>query len=87
MDYIQRALAAEEAALASAQDRPSRPEIEENLAIIHDHAGDAAKALGDLGKARYHWQRAVELDPENATFSDKLKSLVPPVTEAPVRTE
>lgn len=87
MDYIQRALAAEEAALASAQDRPSRPEIEENLAIIHDHAGDAAKALGDLGKARYHRQRAADLDPENATFSDKLRSLVPPVTEAPARTE
>ena len=49
--------------------------MHENLAIIHDHAGDTAHALGDAIKARLHWKRAAEFDPKNERIRSKLQSL------------
>lgn len=46
----------------------------EELVVIYNHAGDAARALGDLNKARQHWERALEFDPRNKTIQKKLQS-------------
>ncbi len=37
----------------------------EELAVIFEHAGDIAQAQGKTEEARRHWQRALELGPEN----------------------
>ena len=55
-------MAAEEEHEASAADQ----------AIIFDHAGDIAHALGDLSQAVTHWTRALELAPENQDLKHKL---------------
>jgi predicted negative regulator of RcsB-dependent stress response len=50
-------------------------ELEANAAdqaIIFDHAGDIAHALGDLAEAVNHWTRALELAPEDEGLKDKL---------------
>lgn len=50
----------------------------EEQAVIFDHAGDVAQALGRHGEARQHWLRALELVPENATVQHKLQPLTTP---------
>ena len=85
--YIERALKAEQTALESSGADERHPDADENLAIIHDHAGDAAQALGDAKKARLHWQEALRLDPGLAAVTRKLKGLVTPVTQPPAPTE
>ena len=77
MRWLERALAIEEEALR--QTDPNSPRMDglkENLAVIHEHAGDAAKKMGDFARASRHYERAIEFDPENRTLQDKLKSLV-----------
>jgi tetratricopeptide (TPR) repeat protein len=41
-------------------------------AVILDHAGDIADSLGKREEARRHWQRALELTPENRELQRKL---------------
>ena len=50
----------------------------EELAVIFDHAGDIAQALGKREEARRHWQRALELGPENQDVQRKLADVEVP---------
>jgi tetratricopeptide (TPR) repeat protein len=45
----------------------------EEQAVILDHAGDIAAAQGKKNAANKHWQRALELDPNNDAVRGKLK--------------
>lgn len=86
MKYLVKALVIEEEALNRAGDNPRVLEsLYENLAIIHEHAGDTARALGDLARARKHYERALEFDPKNQTLRDKIKNLSasPSTSKAP----
>lgn len=49
----------------------------ENLSIILDHVGDAARALGNIEEAVEHWQRAADLNPGNESIQRKLQSFGP----------
>ena len=74
--WLDRALAVEEEALRRADpDSPTVAGLRENLAVIHEHAGDAAKKLGDLARASRHYERAMEFDPDNSTLREKFKNL------------
>lgn len=42
-------------------------------ATIFDHLGDAYSAQGKPAEARVWWQKALDIDPQNATIADKLK--------------
>ena len=44
----------------------------EELAVIFDHAGDIASALGKADEARVHWQKVLELAPDNEEVRRKL---------------
>ena len=46
-------------------------ELEEQ-AVIFDHAGDIASALGKEGEARMHWGKVLELAPDNEEVRLKL---------------
>ncbi|MCY3872373.1 MAG: tetratricopeptide repeat protein [Gemmatimonadetes bacterium] len=74
--WLDRALTVEEETLR--QTDPNSPIIDglrENLAVIHEHAGDAAQKMGDLERASYHYERAIEFDPDNQTLREKFKNL------------
>lgn len=74
--WLDRALAIEEEALRRADpDSPTMAGLRENLAVIHEHAGDAAKKLGDFARASRHYERALEFDPDNQTLREKFKNL------------
>ena len=45
----------------------------EEQAVIFDHAGDIASALGKTGEARAHWQKVLELAPDNEEVRRKLR--------------
>ena len=49
----------------------------EDQAIILDHAGDIAQALGKDTEARTHWTRALELAPDNHDLRTKLELILP----------
>ena len=82
MDYLDKALAIEKKEFGDLKDtlpqltESQRRNLYENLSVIHDHAGDVAHALGKLAKARKHWERALEFDPENASIREKLQALI-----------
>jgi len=42
-------------------------------ATIFDHLGDAYSALGKLAEARDWWQKALEIEPQNASLIEKLR--------------
>ena len=44
----------------------------EEKAVIFDHAGDVARDMGNKEEAQQHWQRALELDPDNEKIQRKL---------------
>ncbi len=44
----------------------------EEQAVIFDHAGDIASALGKTDEARTHWQKVLELAPDNEEVRRKL---------------
>ena len=74
--WLDRALAVEKETLR--QTDPNSPIVDglrENLAVIHEHAGDAAQKMGDLSRASHHYERAIEFDPENQTLREKFKNL------------
>ncbi|MDE2724461.1 MAG: tetratricopeptide repeat protein [Gemmatimonadota bacterium] len=74
--WLDRALAVEEETLR--QTDPNSPIVDglrENLAVIHEHAGDAAQKMGDLDRASHHYERAIEFDPDNQTLREKFKNL------------
>lgn len=74
--WLDRALAVEEEALRRADpNSPTVAGLRENLAVIYEHAGDAAKKLGDLARASRHYERALEFDPDNQTLREKFKNL------------
>ena len=45
----------------------------EELAVIFDHAGDIASALGKTDEACTHWQKVLELVPDNEEVRRKLR--------------
>lgn len=74
--WLDRALAVEEETLR--QTDPNSPIVDglrENLAVIHEHAGDAAQKMGDLDRASHHYERAIEFDPDNQTLRKKFENL------------
>jgi tetratricopeptide (TPR) repeat protein len=50
------------------------PQDKEN-AVIFEHLGDVAKAMGKIEKARIQWAKSLEIDPNNTTAREKLNSL------------
>ena len=50
---------------------------DEDQAVIYDHAGDIARALGKQGEAASHWRRALELTPDDEELRRKLGAGIP----------
>ena len=69
IEFLQRAVDIEEQTLQGESDVG----IREDLAVIHGHTGDVARALGDHDKALRHWSRALKFDPENEDIRKKLQ--------------
>ena len=84
--FLESALAEEETKLQGLAEDVRR-RFYGDLVVIYDHAGDAARALGDLNKARQHWERALEFDPGNETIRKKLQSFPGSAGGAPVGPE
>lgn len=59
--------------LATAMEQMATHDGEEQ-AVILDHAGDIADALGKRDEARDHWQRALDLTPSNRDLQRKLEA-------------
>ena len=59
--------------LARALEEMDDHETEEQ-AVILDHAGDIADALGKRDEAVLHWRRALDLTPENEEVREKLEA-------------
>ena len=78
MEWLIKAITVEENALKQADPNNERQlaALYENLQVIHEHAGDAAKAIGDLRRARTHYERALEMAPDNQTIKDKLQTII-----------
>ncbi len=75
MRFLKLALKAEESRLNEIEMALRTPGQLENLSIILDHVGDAARALGNIDEAIEHWQRAAELNPGNESIRRKLQSV------------
>lgn len=80
-EYLQKAIAVEEQLLKQIEgpDDPRMRGVHENLTVIHDHAGDVAAALNEADRARSHWQKAIEYDPDNPAIVEKLNGLASPL--------
>lgn len=87
LEWLLKAITVEEEALKKADpsNERQRKALYENLQVIHDHAGDAAKAIGDLRRARTHYERALEFAPNDEKIQHKLKKITdaPGTSEAP----
>lgn len=77
MEWLIKAVTVEEEALKQANPNNERQmaALYENLQVIHEHAGDAAKAIGDLRRAREHYERALKFAPDNETIKNKLQKI------------
>lgn len=82
-EYLLKAIGIEERALQNMGGTdPGRLDgIRENLAVIHEHAGDVAAALKQKDEARAHWSKARGYAPSNQTLVKKLGDLDAPETE------
>ncbi len=82
-EYLQKAIHVEEDALQNLADTDPRhlDSMHENLAVIHEHAGDVEAALEQKDRARAHWSRARSYDPDNEALVKKLGELEAPQTE------
>ncbi|MCZ6631832.1 MAG: tetratricopeptide repeat protein [bacterium] len=87
LEYLERALDIEETTYNELPpESPARKSRHENLSVIHDHVGDAARALGKLGIARPHWEQALKFDPESQEIRQKLQPQSK-FTDKPVKTQ
>lgn len=77
MRFLKLALKAEESRLNEIDMEFRTAGQLENLSIILDHVGDAARALGNVDEAIEHWRRAADLNPGNDSIRRKLQSLRP----------
>lgn len=77
MRFLKLALKAEESRLNKIEMEFRTAGQFENLSIILDHVGDAARALGNIDEAFEHWRRAADLDPDNDSIRRKLQSFRP----------
>ena len=84
--FLESALAEEETKIQGLAEDVRGP-FYEDLVVIYDHAGDAARALEDLNKARQYWERALEFDPDNETIRKKLQSVPSSAGSSPVGPE
>lgn len=78
MEWLMKAVTVEEEVLKQANPDNERQmtALYENLQVIHEHAGDAAQAIGDLRRARTHYERALKFAPEKETLRNKLKKII-----------
>ncbi len=83
MKYLKLALKAEENRLNKIEMEFRTDGQRENLSVILDHVGDTAQALGNIDEALEHWQRAVDLNPDNETIRRKLQSIGPSNANGP----
>jgi tetratricopeptide (TPR) repeat protein len=51
--------------------------------VVLDHLGDAHEKLGQMSEAVRHWQKALELDPENPDLADKIDRHAAPIARQP----
>ena len=77
MRFLKRALKAEESRLNEIEMESRTADQLENLSIILDHVGDAARAVGNVDEAIEHWRRAADLNPGNESIRRKLQSVRP----------
>ena len=77
MRFLKLALKAEESRLSKIEMEFRTAGQLENLSIILDHVGDAARALGNVDEAIEHWRRAADLNPGNDSIRRKLESFRP----------
>ena len=77
MRFLKLALKAEESRLNKIDMEFRTAGQLENLSIILDHVGDAARALGNVDEAIEHWRRAADLNPGNDSIRRKLQSFRP----------
>ena len=77
MRFLKLALKAEESRLNKIETAFRTADQLENLSIILDHVGDAARALGNIHEALEHWRRAADLNPGNDSIRRKLQSFRP----------
>lgn len=77
MRFLKLALKAEESRLNEIDVEFRTAGQLENLSIILDHVGDAARALGNIDEAIEHWRRAADLNPDNDSIRRKLQSFRP----------
>jgi len=49
-------------------------EIEDNNAVVLEHLGDVYKAANNIDDAKYYWNKAFILDPENELLKKKLSA-------------
>ncbi len=64
--------------LQQALDRLDNRYSPEEQAVIIDHAGDVARALGHYDEAREHWEAVLELTPDDSSVRRKLEELEQP---------
>lgn len=83
MRFLKRALKAEESRLNEIEMEFRTADQLENLSIILDHVGDAARALGNVDEAIEHWRRAADLNPDNDSIRRKLQSFRPSNASGP----
>jgi tetratricopeptide (TPR) repeat protein len=51
--------------------------------VVLDHLGDAHEKLGQTAEALRHWQKALQLDPENSSLAAKIDLHSAPVASQP----
>lgn len=83
MKYLKHALKVEESRFNEIEAALRTAGQRENLSIILDHVGDAARALGSIEEAVEHWQRAADLNPGNESIQRKLQSFGPNSASGP----
>ncbi len=59
----------------TALDKLRRAAALTNDSTIHEHVGDVYKAIGQQDKARQHWLRALEIDPDRDSVRRKLDDI------------
>jgi len=46
----------------------------EESAVVIQHLGDVYYEMGDHDNAKFHWEKAFDLDPDNENLKDRIES-------------